>query len=120
MLPEGTRITTHFYNGNIGKTLEVFSKASFVIASRFHSMILGISFGKPVFPISYNCKTINYLNDLHFAGKYATLSSLFEITSEDVLYNYEKYIVTECTLHKQYAIHQFRALRTFLDNTVKD
>ncbi len=116
MLPDDTGVSTHFYDGNIERVLALFSNASFVIASRFHSMILGISFGKPVFPISYNCKTQNYLNDMGFNGRYATFSTLVDTTCEDVLYNYKNRIITDCTLHQKYAKNQFRALRTFLDS----
>ena len=97
MLPDSSLVSTHFYNGDIRATLSVISNASFVVASRFHSMILGISFGKPIFPISYNCKTENYLNDLNFGGNYATLSTLSETSFSDILYNYKNCIVTDCT-----------------------
>lgn len=115
MLPENANIHTCFYQGDIEEILALFSKASFVIASRFHSMILGVSFGKPIFPISYNCKTQNYLDDLCFEGKSAKLQQLTRVTCDDVLYNYKNQIITECSLHKQYASNQFRALHDFLD-----
>lgn len=49
------------YDGDVDRILNVFSSASMVVASRFHSMIIGFVFDKPVFPISYNCKTLHYL-----------------------------------------------------------
>ena len=110
-----SNVSVHCYEGDICATLSVLSGASFIIASRFHSMILGILYGKPVFPISYNSKTSNYLHDLKFEGKYATIATLTETTVEDVMYNYEKQIITDCTLHRKYAKNQFYALRNFLD-----
>ena len=65
-------ISTCFYRGDIQEILRIFAGASYVIGSRFHSVILGILYGKPVFPVSYNCKIENYLADLQFQGKYAT------------------------------------------------
>ena len=116
LLPDTKNVSTYFYNGNMEETLSLFSNASFIVASRFHSMILGISFGKPVFPVSYNCKTTNYLHDLGFHGNYATLSTLAKTTCDDVFYNYENHIITDCSLHKKYASNQFRALRTLIDS----
>ena len=115
LLPDDVKVSSHCYNGDIRATLSVLSNASYIIASRFHSMILGVSFGKPVFPISYNCKTKNYLNDLDFRGRSATFATLTQTTCEDILYNYENKIVTDCELHKKYAENQFRGLRMVLE-----
>lgn len=115
MMPDRSGVSVCCYDGNIPKLLSLLSDATYIVASRFHAMILAISFGKPVFPISYNCKIKHYLEDLDFRGRYATLSGLPETTVEDVLYNYDHRIVTDCSLHKQHAQNQFRALREFLD-----
>ena len=115
LLPDQELISTCFYAGNISELMALISNATYIIASRFHAMILGISFGKPVFPFSYNCKTKHYLEDLDFRGNYATLEQIPDLTLEDILHNYEKQIITDCTAHKTYAHNQFRALREFLD-----
>lgn len=52
------------YNGNVESILDLFAKSRFIIASRFHSMILGLRYSKKMFTISYECKTENVLNDL--------------------------------------------------------
>lgn len=109
-----TNISTCFYRGNIEEMLRLFAGASFIIGSRFHSIILGILYGKPVFPISYNCKTENYLADLQFAGKYATLDRLPSMMLGDVIYNYENKIITNCSEHKKYAENQFWGLKEYL------
>ena len=114
MLPDHANVSTCFYDGNIQKLLSLMSNATYIVASRFHAMILALSFGKPVFPISYNCKIKHYLDDVDFQGKYAVLQQLPEITADDLLYNYEHRIITDCSLHKKYAPNQFRALREFL------
>lgn len=94
--------------------LRLFAGASFIIGSRFHSIILGILYGKPVFPISYNCKTENYLVDLQFAGKYTTLDRLPSMMLGDVIYNYENKIITDCSEHKKYAENQFWGVKEYL------
>ncbi len=113
-LSDTNGVSTCFYQGDTQAILELFAKASFVVASRFHSLIFALSFGKPVFPVVYSCKTAHYLQDLQFAGKYADFASLPDTDCADVLYNYEKNIVTDCREHKCFAENQFWALREHL------
>ena len=115
MVSDDTNVSTCLYNNNIQEILSLFSSASYIVASRFHAVILALSFGKPVFPISYNCKTKHYLEDVGFQGRYATLEELPDTTLEDVLHNYDNRIITDCTQHKKYAKNQYRALREYLD-----
>lgn len=113
--PNRDGIAACFYRGESAPVLEVLAKASFVVGSRFHSIILGMSFGKPVFPILYNCKTAHYLADCGFTGRTAALQDLPSTTLEDLLFNYREHILTDCTAHHTYAVHQFRALRHYLE-----
>lgn len=108
-------VTTCYYDGDMDKILSLFANSSFVIASRFHSFILAVLFGKPVFPIAYNCKTENYLYDLNFSGRYVNLNDITTLTLDDILFNYNNHIITDCTNHKRYAVNQFWGLRTYLD-----
>lgn len=117
MLPEENTVSTVCYHTDMNEMLEVLSGASFVIGSRFHSTILGISFGKPVFPVSYNCKTEHYLQDLGFSGNCAGLENMTSVTVEDILYNYDNRILTDCRMHHRYAGNQFAALRKYLEQT---
>lgn len=103
------------YNSNIDEILNLFANASYVIASRFHSLILSVIFNKPVFPISYNCKTENYLYDLNFEGKYAKLDDLLSMKLEDILFNYKNRIIIDNLEHKKYASNQFWGLKTYLN-----
>ena len=89
------------------------------VTSSFHSIILGILYEKPVFPVSYNCKTENYPADLQFEGKYVALDELPSLTPEDVIYNYENRIITECSEHKKYAGNQFWGLKEYLYGDLK-
>lgn len=65
-LPEEIRrkVDTYFYKGDTREALTIFAKAEFVIATRFHSMILALLFHKPFFSISYNEKIRQVLEDL--------------------------------------------------------
>lgn len=58
-------ISTHYYCGNNWKeTLQIISESSCIIASRFHAMILGLTYGIPTLPIIYNEKCKKILNDI--------------------------------------------------------
>lgn len=58
-------ISTHYYDGyNWRETLRIISESSCIIASRFHAMILGITYGIPTLPIIYNEKCKKILNDI--------------------------------------------------------
>lgn len=61
------------YEGDIDNFLEKFSQCEYVLASRFHSMILGWIFKSKVFPISYQVKIKNTIHDLNPNGKYIDL-----------------------------------------------
>lgn len=114
MVESPDSIDTYVYRGNLAETLRLFNNATFVIATRFHSMIVGFAFGKPVYPIAYSCKMKHYLQDLAFEGKYATIDTLTQTKEEDILFNYKNGIICDCENHKKYASNQFEVLRKFL------
>lgn len=53
----------YYYNGDTEEVLELFRNAHFVIATRFHAMILAMRFHKPLFTISYELKMDNILKE---------------------------------------------------------
>lgn len=54
------------YNGDIDYFYKHFSKNSYLIGSRFHSIIMGILNRQKILPISYGDKTSNYLKDMGY------------------------------------------------------
>lgn len=64
------------YNGNINNFLKKFLSASYIIGTRFHSVILGLSAGIPVFPICYNSKLKNALLSYEFKGNYIGIDKI--------------------------------------------
>src|SRR5699024_9958098 len=62
------KITKHVYQLNIEETLQIIASASFVVASRFHAMILGWVYGIPVFSIAYSDKMKHGMHDVGFQG----------------------------------------------------
>lgn len=67
------------YNGNNWlEIVELIRDAKYVIASRFHSMILGFAYEIPTLPILYNEKCVHVLEDLDLYGKGISLDYLEE------------------------------------------
>lgn len=113
--PCADRVCTHTYQGNIMQTAQLFADATHVVASRFHSMILALLCGKPVFPIAYNEKTTHYLQDLAFHDRWASLDDICTFRAEDVMLQLERGYVCDCTDHRTHSKNQFRMLERFLE-----
>lgn len=103
------------YQKNIKNALELLASASFVIGTRFHSIILALSFGIAVYPIIYNCKTKHYLKDLGFRFNFADINDPYNSTVDDIMENFHMESKVDCSLHKYFSKNQFKALRDFLD-----
>ena len=58
------------YKGDIDSIIGLFAHSSFVIASRFHAMILGWVCGKPVLPVVYDEKMLSVMKDCGYSGEY--------------------------------------------------
>ncbi|HEM6309405.1 TPA: polysaccharide pyruvyl transferase family protein [Streptococcus suis] len=66
------------YDGEINQFLELFASYSYVVGTRFHSMILGWLSGSKVLPIAYSSKTINVIDELNPDSFYIEISNLIE------------------------------------------
>lgn len=78
-----SKVKCFFYDGNTEKVLDLFRRAGMVIATRFHSMILAMRYGKPLFTISYELKSDNVLRDT--ASKaWCTLETISKMSAKDV------------------------------------
>ncbi len=56
--------TLCYTGGNHVQVCSSIASAALLIASRFHSMVLGLAYGVPTVPISYSNKTLQLLQDL--------------------------------------------------------
>lgn len=113
-LPETVKSITKkiFYSeDNIDVLLKLFQRCCFVLATRFHSMILALKFNKPFFAISYAPKVSDYLNDLNF-DCYCNLSEIKKIKAKDVFDYYFLSVKTENI--QLYSEKAFLQLDTFL------
>ena len=78
------KVTVADYQGGIDKVVDLFARAEYVIASRFHAMILGWLAKTPVFPIYYSNKTINVIRDYGFDGTYASILDFPSLSCEEI------------------------------------
>ena len=97
-------ISAHYYNGiNWRETLEIISESSCIIASRFHGMILGLTYGIPRLPIIYNEKCKKILNDIECSEFGVDLENLKEFDKKE----FEFIPQQDLTMLKQKAELQF-------------
>lgn len=107
------RLLSHYYQLNMGAALAIIAQATYVIATRFHAMILGWIYDKPVYPIAYSEKITNVLNDIEFHGNYTDFKGLEKISAQDVHQSMESNVV-EISEQINNAEKQFEKLDQFL------
>lgn len=66
----------HYTGNNVEEMLNTIKKSKGIIATRFHAMILGLLYEKPVLPIIYDIKMKNVLDDLDFKGSYVDINNI--------------------------------------------
>lgn len=82
-------VSSYFYKTNINEALKIVEESCFVVATRFHSMILGWLYNKPVYPIVYSRKMTNVMNDIGFNGYSVSFSNLSDLQTDEVLQSIE-------------------------------
>lgn len=104
-----------YYNGkNIDEILQTFSQSEYIIANRFHAMILAMLFEKPFVPICYSDKMTNYLNDVNFEGKRIDIFDVENIDFDLVNYNLKNKNIVDITQQINSAKHQFDAFEKLI------
>ena len=78
-LPQHTKNGTSIANycgTNLEHILDLIVESEYVIATRFHAMILGLAAKKKVLPVIYNQKLRTVLDDLSFQSAYCDITQL--------------------------------------------
>ena len=105
------------YDGlNREELLKEICSSEYIIATRFHGTILGLTAGKSVFPIIYSDKTKYVLEDIGFQGSYADLRNPDSLSFENAKKNLEsEYKIDVSNLVKDAEKH-FQKLDKFLND----
>lgn len=73
-------ISRYPYKGfNLDEILDIIKNCNGIIATRFHAMILGLLYKKPVLPIIYDIKMENVLTDMNFNDYYISIKDIENI-----------------------------------------
>ena len=106
-----SRIKTVFYNDNHEEIIDCISQSRYVLATRFHGMILGFLYGCRTVPVVYDIKTENYLKDLGFSGKTVYPETAMHLSLDDITAT----PLTDIREHIVNSAEQFADLDGFLD-----
>lgn len=98
-------VSKYFYRTNLEEAVQLLASSDMIVATRFHAMILGWVFDKPVFPIAYSDKTTNVMNDANFQGAYARLKDLDSLEPETVVRSLETNQLNVSVLARQAEKH---------------
>lgn len=78
------------YDGNnVWEIIDEISNAEGVVGYRFHSIVIALAYGTPVFPIAYSLKTEKMLDDIHYKGDWDRIDSLNGISGERIIESFK-------------------------------
>ncbi len=103
------------YDGDLEKIIGLFEKASFVIGTRFHSIIMALNAQCSFYPIVYESKTQQLLNDIGYLGKFSHIEKKESYIVDDVINNYLNNVTVSVESIKKEAREQFRILKELLE-----
>lgn len=103
------------YDGDLKRVIELFEKASFVIGTRFHSIIMALNAKCAFYPIVYESKTQQLLNDIGYKEKYSHIEKRESYVVDDVINNYLRNATVSIEEIKEKAAGQFLILKKLLE-----
>jgi colanic acid/amylovoran biosynthesis protein len=87
--PEGEGVTAFYYpDCSYKKIMGLFAGADMVIAVRYHAMIVGFLFQKPVYVLAYSSKTVDALRDIEPACRCLRIEDIQSVSPEEFLRDY--------------------------------
>lgn len=109
------KIQVKNYTGDIEESISLIKESEIVVGTRFHSIILGWLFNKPVLPIVYDNKTLQVLKDMNLRN-YALLQELEMVSIDDFIENIETVSSSQIEILKDDSKNHFKYLDLFINN----
>lgn len=91
-------------------------ESEIIVGTRFHSIILGWLFNKPVLPIVYDNKTLQVLKDMNLKN-YASLEELEKVSIDDLIGNIEIVPSNQIALLKNSSKNHFKFFDLFINES---
>lgn len=85
-------IESYYYKDNIDEALNIIGSSDGVISTRFHSLILGMLYSLPVYPLIYSKKITHILNDINYEYDYTYIEKISQLSEEKVIWQLENSI----------------------------
>lgn len=114
LLPKNiqTKVELVIYDGNINEFLLKLSEVEILVATRFHSMILGFLYGINTIPIIYSKKMVNIINDMQACINYVNIEDItWQRIQEAVVSNK----MVDIEKQRRDSNEQFRALDEYIN-----
>lgn len=108
-------VTIVNYEGNLSYILDVFADSTFIVGTRFHSVVLSLNLGIPMYPIIYESKTLQLLKDCHYNGNYSQLDKIDANETVKFIESFNSGYVCNVDSLKREAMKQFAELKTDLN-----
>lgn len=119
-LEENNHVSQYNYQGDLDEALDRLKNASYIIATRFHAMILGWKFQIPVYPLIYSAKTYNVIKDTQFKGPFSWIKDIKDIDVKTILDQFMSSEPHNIKGISKEAELQFKELDKYLLQTRKD
>lgn len=111
-------VAGYCYNGDITEALWLIEQSIFLVATRFHAIILGWINGKSTFPIVYSAKATSVMRDLNYAGDFARVEDIAFLSPEHCLKALEMgAALPDVAAHARAAKNHFAKLDVLLKST---
>jgi colanic acid/amylovoran biosynthesis protein len=103
------------YKGNLDLFISEYMRVETMIVTRFHAMILSLLAGQYMYPLAYDQKMCNVLQDLHYNDKFSEISNIAPI-EEIILALKSKNFVLPYSSVRESAERQFVNLDRFINS----
>lgn len=111
---EQKTVERYFYKDDIKEAMNILSSSKHIIATRFHSMIIGWLMKKKVYPVIYSDKSLTVMRDVGFSDQYANINDIESLSVESVFEYLESTSPLDVQKEIQSAENQFEKLDNLL------